>query len=136
MYNQVSPGPRITVAAYSTVDDDWNGADAGLGDETTLTFNNAPAEDSVLDERSGSSDPAWMEFSSSALTAYVADQLAGDGWVTFRVRVTSTGFVDINIYEDRENGGGTGKVPELVLEGPTEGALLYLPLVSRNYPGN
>ena len=119
LYNQASPGPSVTVAVYSTTEDDWNGAAPGLGDETTLTFNNAPAEAGLLDSQSGSSSPAWMEFSGSTLTAYVNDQLSGDEMVTLRVKVTSAGFADVNVFEDRENGGGTGHAPSLVLEGVT-----------------
>ena len=144
LYNQASPGPSVTVAVYSTTSDDWNGAAASNGDETTITFNSAPAEDSLLDSETGSSDPAWMEFTSSALTTYVNNQLAGDKIVTFRVKVTSTGIADINLFEDRENGGGTGNVPELVLEGltptavtlssftATSGAVVPTDLISRS----
>lgn len=131
LYNQVSPGPRVTVAVYGVTSDDWNGPDAGLGDETTLTFANAPAEDGLLDEQAGAGHPAWIEFGGPALTAYVAAQLAGDGRVTFRIQVTSTGLADVCILEDRENGGRTGKVPELVLQRGTAGSTLYLPLVTK-----
>jgi hypothetical protein len=129
LYNQIGPGPAIQVGVYATTSDDWNGAEAGLGDETTLTFNNAPAEDRLLDQQAGASDPAWMEFGGPALTDYVNSQIAGDGLVTFRVKMVSTGIVDISIFEDRENGGGTGNLPELVLEEPSSEPKLYLPLV-------
>ena len=132
LYNQVSPGPDVTLAVYGTADDDWNGGAPGLGDETTLTLNNAPAEGGMLAERPGSAEPAWVEYEGAALTAYVAEQLAGDGLVTFRLVVTSSGFVDICILEDRENGGGTGKGPQLVLEGVTVGTTIYLPLVVKS----
>ena len=125
LYNQATPGPSVEVSVYSAVDDDWNGAGAGLGDETTITFNLAPAEGSLLDAQPGASDPAWMVFEGAALTSYVGAQLAGDEMVTFRVKVTSTGFVDVNVFEDRENGGGTGNAPRLVLVPYA----IYLPLV-------
>jgi hypothetical protein len=129
LYNQLGPGPAIQIGLYATTGDDWNGAAAGLGDETTLTFNNAPGEGDLLDQQAGPPDPAWMEFGGTALTDYVVQQIAGDGQVTFRVKMVSTGFVDVSIFEDRENGGGTGNLPELVLEGPQGTSMLYLPFV-------
>jgi hypothetical protein len=131
VYNRVSPGSRVTVAAYGTVGDDWNGVTAGLGDEATLTWNNAPAEDRWLGEQAGASRPAWIEFDGPELAAYVNEQRAGDGLVTFRVQVTSTGLADICILEDRENGGGTGNLPELVVEVSAGRKTLYLPLITR-----
>lgn len=115
LYNQASPGPNITVGVYSTADDDWNGGASDIGDETTLTFNNAPTETALLDSASGSAGPAWMEFSSSTLTEYVNNQVNEDDLVTLKLKVTSTGIADINVFEDRENGGGTGNTPQLVL---------------------
>lgn len=119
VFNRLSPGPSVTVAVYDQGSDDWNGAAGGLGDETTLTFDNAPAPlgGTQLDTEIGSAAPAWMEFSSAALTSYVADQIAGDGSVTFVLRVTTTGIADLNFFDDREDTGGTGNAPELVLEG-------------------
>ena len=134
LYNQASPGSSVEVSVYSVADDDWNGAAPGLGDETTITFNLAPAEDSLLDAQPGAGDPAWMAFSGTALSSYVGDQLAGDEKVTFRIKVTSTGFVDIAVFEDRENGGGTGNAPRLVLAGMVRSPI-YLPLVIRGDQG-
>lgn len=122
LYNRVSPGSSVTVAVYSTSSDDWNGVAAGNGGETTLTYNNAPAENSVLASATGSSSPAWMEFSSAALINYVNGKLTGNGGnglVTFRIKVTSSGIADINSFEDRENGGGTGNMAQLVINQPT-----------------
>ena len=134
LYNQASPGPGVEVSVYSVADDDWNGAGPGLGDETTITFNLAPAEGSLLDVQSGAGDPAWMVYDGSALSSHVGDQLAGDEKVTFRIKVTSTGFVDIAVFEDRENGGGTGNAPRLVLVGMVRSPI-YLPLVIRGDQG-
>jgi hypothetical protein len=129
LYNQVKPGPAVVVGLFGTTSDDWNGADPGLGDETTLTFNNAPGEGDLLDQELGVTTPAWVEFSGAALTDYVRAQVGGDGRVTFRVKIVSTGILDIAMFEDRENGGGTGNTPELVIEGAASESLLYLPLV-------
>jgi hypothetical protein len=134
LYNQVSPGIGVTVALYSTANDDWNGDADGNGDETTLTYNNAPAEGSALATATGSS--GWMEFSSSALATYVNNQLpvnGGDGLVTLRVEVTSGGIADINNFEDRENGGGTGNEPELAMEEPT--VITLVSFTARGYDG-
>lgn len=129
LYNQVGPGPAVVVGLFAATGDDWNGADPGLGDETTLTFNTAPGEGDLLDQQPGVTDPAWLEFGGTALADYVRGQVAGDGRVTFRVQIVSTGFVDIALFEDRENGGGTGNRPELVIEGVASESLIYLPLV-------
>jgi hypothetical protein len=115
LYNRAAPGSGVTVGLYSTTSDDWNGGAGGLGDETTLTFNNAPAEGALLDSQTGGAVPGWMEFGSAALATYVNDQIAGDGLVTLRVKVTTTGMADVNVFEDQENGGGTGHIPELLL---------------------
>ena len=122
VYNRLSPGPSVTVAVLNPGSDDWNGAAAGLGDETTLTFDNAPAPlgGTQLDTQDGSAVPAWMEFNSAALTSYVSDQIAGDETVTFVLRVTTTGFADLNFFEDREDTAMSGNLPELVLEGVDE----------------
>jgi hypothetical protein len=118
LYDQAGQGSVLTISVYSTTSDDWNGAAAGNGDETTLTFNNAPVEDSLLDSQAAPNGAGWIEFTSMALTTYVNNQLSGDKVVTFRLRASiSSGFVGASIFEDRENGGGTGNEPELVLEG-------------------
>ncbi len=119
VYNRASPGPSVTVAVFDPGSDDWNGGTSGIGDETTLTYNDAPAPlgGTQLDSQAGSAMPAYMEFDSASLTTYVDDQIAGDGLVTFLLRVTSTGLSDLNFFEDRENTSGSGNLPELVLEG-------------------
>lgn len=134
LYNQVGPGPAVVVGLFGATSDDWNGADPGLGDETTLTFNTAPGEGDLLDQQPGVTDPAWVEFGGTALADYVRAQVAGDGRVTFRVKMVSTGFVDIALFEDRENGGGTGNTPELVIEGAASEWLLWLPVVLNEAP--
>jgi hypothetical protein len=59
-----------------------------------------------------------MEFVSSELTAYVAGEHDGDGVASLAVRVdTCSGdFVDANVFEDREDSGGTGNLPYLYLQ--------------------
>ena len=110
--------PNVQIAIFSTGSDDWNGTDAGLGGETTLTFNNAPSEGSQLDSAvSSPGSAAWWEFSGPQLRTYVQNQLpdnGGDGYVTLRVKVVSTGMADIQSFEDHENGGGTRSGPALV----------------------
>jgi len=117
VYNWVPATTPIFVGAFSTVSDDWNGAASGLGDETDITYNLAPAPDAMLDVRQAHAVPAWLVFSSDALDEYVREQVAGDGTVTLRLEVQSQGSADICLFEDHENGGGTGKQPVLVLGG-------------------
>lgn len=128
VYNRASPGPSVTVAVLDPGSDDWNGGAGGLGDETTLTFNDAPAPlgGTQLDSQAGSASPAYMEFDGASLTSYVATQIAGDGLVTFVLRVTSTGLSDLNFFEDREDTAGTGNLPELILEGVDESMAVEL----------
>jgi hypothetical protein len=120
LYEQTGFGSGVIVGVYSTASDDWNGDAAGNGDETTLTYNNAPTEVSPLASLSSPDSPAWMAFSSLALTDYVRSQLpsdGGDGLVTLMIRVANPGgLVQIANFEDRENGGGTGNCPELALD--------------------
>jgi hypothetical protein len=107
----------VTVTVYKTNSDDWNGgAAAGNGDETTLTYNNAPASAGALATFTGNGFTGWWAFHSDALTTYVRQQLtdqSGDGVVTFRLEATGSGLSQLCSFEDRENGGGTGNEPEL-----------------------
>lgn len=120
LYNRIAPGPAVTVGLYAVEGDDWNGAAEGLGDETTITFSNAPAEAALLDVQPGAAAPAWMVFQSAALTAHLAARVAGGSeWVTLRLRVMSNGMTNLNFFEDREDGGGTGNTPRLHLSGVT-----------------
>lgn len=113
--------PGMSVAVFSTTSDDWNGGDVDLGDQTTLTFNNAPGQDLQLDSPvTSTGSPGWWDFTGPNLKTYVEDQLpdnGGNGYVTLRLVAVSTGIADIQSFEDRENGGGTGNVPRLVLVG-------------------
>lgn len=120
LYERTGFGSGVIVGVFSAANDDWNGAAAGNGDETTLTYNNAPSEGSLLASANVPSNPGWIEFSGTALTNYVKTQSptnGGDGWVTLRLRITnSEGIVQISSFEDRENDGGTGNPPELPLD--------------------
>jgi len=112
------------LALWST-GDDWNGGTAGNGDETTLTWNNAPAPIVKLDTQPAGALGANIEFSSAALITYINSQRianGGDNVISFMVQwdsCTTCGFFDNITFEDRENFGGSGKPPELVLIGPT-----------------
>lgn len=112
-------GPSITIGVYNPGSDDWNGGSVGIGDETTLTYNNAPSPGggTLLDSQVGSTSVGWMEFSGASLTSYVNSELAGDGIVTFLLRASSPDIAAVAYYEDRENTQGTGNPPELILEG-------------------
>lgn len=127
LYGQYN-APSMILAVFSTVSDDWNGGADGMGDQTTLTFNNAPEEDIQLDSAiTSTGSPGWWEFTGPQLRTYVEDQLpdnGGDGYITLRVRAVSTGIADIQNFEDREDGGGSGNSPQLVLLGEPTGVTL------------
>ena len=137
LYEQTGFGSGVTVGVYGVGSDDWNGAAASNGDETTLTYNNAPAEGSLLASSNVPGSPAWMEFSSAALVSYVQSQLpanGGDGLVTLRIKITNPAELSqITSFEDRENGGGTGNVPELLLAGPN--AVTLVSFTAQGYDG-
>lgn len=113
------------LAIWST-EDDWNGSDAGNGDETTLIWNNAPPLISQLATTpAATTDNTWIEFTGSALTAHINSQRAemgGDDIVSLVVQWDSCGtcaLSDSTTFENREGTGGTTNYPQLVLTGPT-----------------
>ncbi len=100
------------VLAIWSTGDDWNGGDVGNGDETTLIWNNAPAPIASLDTTpAATANGTWIEFTSSALSAYINSQLAengGDDIASFVVQWESCapcGQFDSTSFENRE---GTG----------------------------
>jgi len=107
------------------MDDDWNGGDSGNGNETTLTWANAPAPLAVLATAPTGAQYTWMEFSGAALTAYLDSQRlenGGDDVASLIVdwySATSWGMFDNITFEDRDGSGGTTNYPQLVLTGPT-----------------
>lgn len=121
VYEQLQADSSVTVSLYGTTSNDWNGgATPGNGDETTLTYSNAPAASGgALDSVAGDGTARWWVFQSAALTQYVQDHLpggtVGDGMVTFRLEATGSGLSQLCSFEDRENGGGTGNPPELAV---------------------
>jgi hypothetical protein len=112
------------LAVWST-GDDWNGGTAGTGDETTLTWANAPGPITKLDTQPAGSSGTDVIFISTALNTYINGQRSangGDNVVSFLVQWDSCsicGFFDNITFDDRENYGGSGKPPELVILGPT-----------------
>jgi len=112
------------LALWST-GDDWNGANAGNGDETTLTWNNAPAPITKIDTQPAGAVGTDIDFYSTALFSYIYNQRSangGDDIASFMVQwdsCSSCGFFDNITFEDREDYGGSGKPPELILLGPT-----------------
>jgi hypothetical protein len=131
-------GPPIkaggSISLWST-GDDWNDATAGLGGETTLTWNNAPALVTSLDTQPISTSPTWIEFSGAALSNYINSQRTsngGDDLVSFGIQwqVCVDQDFDLAVLEDRENTMGTGNEPELVPLGPLAVTLLNLEATS------
>jgi hypothetical protein len=131
-----------TLAIYST-GDDWNGLAAGNGNETTLTFNNAPSPSTLLATSVvATSSAAWLSFNSSALHTYINSQRAsngGDNTVSFAIQwnscTPSCSLDEDMIFEDREDSGGSGHPPELITFTPTSVTLqsfIAAPLSSDN----
>jgi hypothetical protein len=125
----VTSAPFFTtgnVAIYST-GDDWNGAAVGNGGETTLVWNNAPALIARLDSTTMNTGSAgtWISFNSAALHSYINSQRlanGGDDIISFALQwdsCTTCGLFDIAFFEDQENTGGTGNLPELITFTPT-----------------
>ncbi len=121
----VGPFNTIGNLALWSMGDDWNGADPGIGSETTLTWDNAPAPIAKLDTKPAGADGTDIEFSSDALQSYINSQRSdngGDNVASFMVQwdsLTTHGFIDVTYFENRENSGGSGMPPELILYTPT-----------------
>jgi hypothetical protein len=114
-----------TLVLWST-DDDWNGITAGLGDETTLTWNNAPAQITQLDSKPNLAMGNWIEFSGSQLSGYLNGKRAAHGgndtasFVVFWQGCTACDTIGDRIkFENDEMSGGTVNRPEIVPDPPT-----------------
>lgn len=123
----VTAGPLFTtgtLALWST-GDDWNGTGTGNGDETTLTWTNAPAPITKLDTKAAGATGTWVEFTGSALSTFINSQRSangGDNIASFMVEwdsCTTCGQFDDITFEDRENTGGTGNTPQSSTAPPT-----------------
>jgi hypothetical protein len=103
--------------------DDWNGALAGIGDETTLTWNNQPGAGTKLDTRTATGANTWVIFTSTNLITYVNSQRVangGDNIVSFMITWdTCTALSNDVVFEDRENTRGSGVSPTLDPLSPT-----------------
>ena len=127
---------NLGLARLRITGDDWNGTTAGLGDETTLIWNNAPSVTTILDSQHV--DPsiagADIDFSGSALITYVNEQRSvngGDNIVSFAIEFScETGGcspigADSMAFDDREQFYSTGGPPQLIYSDPTAVTLVH-----------
>ncbi|MBN1315970.1 MAG: DNRLRE domain-containing protein [Anaerolineales bacterium] len=116
LYVEHGPGWNGNLVIRS-VSDDWNGSASGNGDETTLTWSNAPAPGDVLDTQSIGATGDFIIFSSSALSTHINNQRSdhgGDDTVSFVIEWSGcVTLFDNIILEDKDDTGGTGYSPEL-----------------------
>jgi len=120
-----APSAAGTISLSST-GDDWNGTAPGLGDQTTLTWNNAPAITATLDTQPVTiADSVWVEFSGAGLSTFINSMRAtngGNDLASFVVQWADCvlGRLDDGmIFDDIENTWKTGNKPEIVPLGPT-----------------
>lgn len=120
VYINIAPITSGTLALWST-GDDWNGASDGLGGETTLTNQNAPAVINQLDTKPSGTTNTWVEFTGSNLSNYINNERVSDGVASFVVNWSNCvdPVSDAAIFEDRENSMGSGNPPELYPFSPT-----------------
>jgi len=135
LYKDLGPATRFRVYVYLppksagalsvwSTGDDWNGAISGLGDETTITWNNRPALVANLDTGDVDIVSGWVQFSSLALANYLNGERSangGDGLAPFAIRWDGCAgeLADSVSFEDNENFGGAGNRPEIVPLDPT-----------------
>ncbi len=125
LYTLGAPFNTIGNLAVWSTGDDWNGATAGIGDETTLNWANAPALISKLNTQPAGSSGSEVTFLSTELGSYITSQRSangGDNLVSFVIQwdsCSSCGLFDDTFFEDSENSGGSGHPPELIVQGPT-----------------
>ncbi len=145
----IDVGPQTTVRVYISMaaatdggnlaiwstGDDWNGALAGNGDETTLTWTNAPAPIQQLDTKPSGTTSAWVEFTGANLSSFINGQRSangGDNIASFVIQwsdcVDTVG--DVVVIEDREGSLGTGNTPQLYPRTPTAITLSSLTVTS------
>lgn len=134
IYVQIPPATSGTLALWST-GDDWNGSAAGVGDETTLNWSNAPAVVQQLDTRLSGIAQGWVEFTGSSLSSYINQQRSangGDNIASFAIQWADCNdpVYDVAIFEDRENTLNTNNTPELYPLSPTAISLYTFNAVS------
>jgi hypothetical protein len=122
-YISIPAGISGTLALWST-SDDWNGGNAGNGDETSLTWANAPALIQQLDTKPSGTASNWLEFSGSTLSTFINSQRSangGDNTVSFAVQWADCvdPVLDLVVFEDKENTLSTGNTPQLYPLSPT-----------------
>ena len=114
--------------SYTGFGDDWNGSDPGIGDETTLTHDNAPAglvpKIQFSNYENILSLPGWSTtkhasqadqdvfFNAVILPAYTGDKIA-------TLVVYASGLTQVATITDREGNPGNTFYPELILKGVT-----------------
>lgn len=124
----------LGLAKLRMTGDDWNGDEEGLGDETTLVWNNAPSVGTLLDIKSVDTNSLGkdVDFSGPDLVAYINSQRTsngGDDRVSFAIEFDCTpggcsGFGDAMAFDDREQFYATGFPPQLIYSDPTAVTLL------------
>lgn len=129
----VEPPYFAGTASLWTIGDDWNGGDAGLGGESTLTYSNAPTPWLELDSRSLPASSGWVTFSGGAISQYLNSQRipnGGDGMASFVVQWDSCplgALADTARFEDSENSLATGYLPQIVMQQ----YVIFFPLIRR-----
>ncbi len=122
LYPDMLPSQFGHLALWST-GDDWNGGDAGPGDETTLVNTNAPGPtglNPLATELVGPTSTV-VEFLSTALHDYINQERNGDEIASFVIQWDSCPpqIVDTIEFEDREESLGTGEPPHIYPFNPT-----------------
>jgi hypothetical protein len=123
LYQFVPPAKTGTLELYAA-GDDWNGAAPGLGDETTLTWNTAPAPGALLDTRTAPKEIYVFHFSGQGMADFFNSQRTangGDGQASLMVQWKGcpNPAGDSLAFEDRENSGGTNQTPVIKPLDPT-----------------
>jgi len=117
------------ISIFST-GNDWNGSNPGIGNETSLTWNNQPGPIDKLDTQKAFGS-GWVIFSGSSLSNYINNQRSshgGDNIVSFMIKWDSCAGLSNDItFEDRENTKGTGSEPFQEIPGN----MVYLPFIGR-----
>jgi hypothetical protein len=126
VYQTLGPGVSNGLELWKT-DDDWNGAEDGIGDETTLIWNNRPAAIGIepLDAKPSGTDPAWIEFTGSTISDYINQERTsngGDNIASFLIQwnvVFCPTVGDSHRLEDSENTRGSNNLPHIYPFTPT-----------------
>lgn len=117
-----SQGPANSAASLAlwSTGDDWNGGTDGLGDETSLTWNNAPDRITKLavatiDQLASG---VWIDFTGADLAAYINSQRTEDSTASFVIEfetcVVGT-LMNAARFEDNENSNGNEAYPPVLV---------------------